>query len=83
MFYSPDGKYRRTNFILAYKYMYKARRNNFKSLEKENPNKIPEKKNIVEQIKSSSRVGLEKDDSGQTSVGISRKFKEFWICAKP
>ncbi len=77
MFYSPDGKYRRTNFILAYKYMYKARRNNFKSLEKENPNKIPEKKNIVEQIKAHRGLASKKTTADKPQSVSAENLKNF------
>lgn len=77
MFYSPDGKYRRTNFILAYKYICKARRNNFKSLENENQNKIPEKKNIVEQIKAHRGLASKKTTAGKPRSVSKENLKNF------
>lgn len=48
MFYSPDGKYRKENFDIAYD-IYKAKRNRFKSAEKENSaNKIKELRGLSE-----------------------------------
>lgn len=77
MFYSPDGKYRRTNFILAYKYMYKARKNNSKSLETENRNKIPEKKNIVEQIKAHRGLASKKTTADKPQSVSAENSKNF------